>query len=69
MGAAMLAAVGTGEYASAVEAGGAWLTDLALTEPAARVPGAHGARDAYAAAYERYRALYPALKDSFAHNV
>ncbi len=66
LGAAMLAAVGTGEYASAVEAGGAWLTDLALTEPVGRVPGAHETRDAYAAAYERYRALYPALKDSFA---
>ena len=63
LGAAMLATVGTGEYASAVEVGAEWLTDLASVEPVANAPGI---RDSYAATYERYRALYPALKDNFA---
>ena len=66
LGAAMLAAVGTGAFANVVEAGGAWLTDLALVEPIADVPGVPSAQDAYAVAYERYRALYPALRDTFA---
>ena len=60
LGAAMLAAAGTGAFANAVEAGRAWLSDLDLTEPTADV------QDAYAAAYERYRALYPALRERFA---
>ena len=63
LGAAMLAAVGKGEYASAVEVGAEWLTDLDSVEPIANAPAV---RDSYAAAYERFRALYPALKDSFA---
>ena len=66
LGAAMLAAVGAGAFTSAVEVGGAWLTDLDSLEPVASV---HGVKDAYAVAYERYRALYPALRDAFEKSV
>ena len=66
LGAAMLAAVGAGAFTSAVEVGGAWLTDLDSLEPVASV---HGVKDAYAVAYERYRALYPALRDTFEKSV
>ena len=69
LGAAMLAAVGTGAFTGAVEAGGAWLTDLASVEPIGSAPGAPGVQDAYAVAYERYRALYPALRDTFKKSV
>ena len=66
LGAAMLAAVGAGAFTSAVEVGGAWLSDLDSLEPVASV---HGVKDAYAVAYERYRALYPALRDTFEKSV
>jgi xylulokinase len=69
LGAAMLAAVGAGAFTSVVESGGAWLTDLTSVEPGASVPGVPGAQDAYAAAYDRYRALYPVLKDMFEKSV
>ena len=66
LGAAMLAAVGAGAFTSAVEVGGAWLTDLDSLEPVASV---HGVKEKYAVAYERYRALYPALRDTFEKSV
>jgi xylulokinase len=69
LGAAMLAAVGTGAFTGAVEAGGTWLTDLDSVEPVGSAPGAPGVQDAYAVAYERYRALYPALRDTFKKSV
>jgi xylulokinase len=62
LGAAMLAAVGTGAFKSAVEAGEAWLTDLTAVGPVGNV------QDEYANAYERYQSLYPALKDTFEKN-
>jgi xylulokinase len=58
-GAALLALVGTGEYASARE-----LCDQALKESAAREPDATTAAF-YNRAYEIYRSLYPALKDTY----
>jgi xylulokinase len=57
-GAAMLAAVGVGWYATVGEACGR-LVDVAD----AVSPSADG--DAYVPAYERYRRLYPALADVF----
>jgi xylulokinase len=60
LGAAMLAAVGAGEFESVGEAGKAWLTDLRRVEPEAAV------RTAYDDAYGRYRDLYPALREMFA---
>jgi xylulokinase len=60
LGAAMLAAVGTGEFSDVVGAGRAWLTDLESVTPDA------AARVACDDAYGRYRALYPALREMFA---
>lgn len=60
LGAAMLAAVGAGEFEGVGEAGKAWLTDLRRVEPEAAV------RTAYDDAYGRYRDLYPALREMFA---
>ena len=59
LGAAMLAAVGAGEFAGVGEAGRAWLTDLNRVEPHLSV------RTAYDDAYRRYRNLYPALQELF----
>lgn len=58
-GAALLAAVGGGAFASVSQAG-----DAALREQERSAPGAHVAL--YAALYEEYRALYPALAPRFA---
>jgi len=60
LGAAMLASVGSGTFGGVVEAGKAWLTNLASAEPRGSV------REAYADAYGRYGALYPALREMFA---
>lgn len=62
LGAAMLAAVGAGEFPSVVEAGKEWLTGLVSVEPNDSV------KTAYGDAYGRYRALYPALKNMFAES-
>ena len=59
-GAALLAAVGTGAYASVPEACAAVVQTVARTEPHAE------AHAQYAKYYSVYRALYPALKDQFA---
>jgi len=59
LGAAMLAAVGTGTFVSAADAGIAWLTDLKSVTPNNALAGA------YADAYGRFEALYPALKSMF----
>lgn len=59
-GAALLAMAGTGEYASVPEASAAALREAQRIEPReaeARI---------YAAAYQTYRALYPALRPLFA---
>jgi xylulokinase len=60
LGAAMLAAVGAGEFPSVVDAGREWLTELQSVEPNASLRGA------YDDAYDRYRGLYPALREAFA---
>jgi xylulokinase len=58
-GAALLATIGTGEYASAAE-----VCAVALQEAASKQPcGAAAAR--YRKRYEVYRSLYPALQESF----
>jgi xylulokinase len=58
-GAALLAAVGTGHYASLAEASAATLTSVATATP-------DPARQrAYAAAYAEFRALYPPLRERF----
>jgi len=62
LGAAMLAAVGVGEFSSVVDAGKAWLTDLEMVEPDV------SQRVAYDDAYGRYRSLYQTLKSSFAEH-
>ena len=59
-GAAVLAAVGSGEFASVDEACRAWLRPLDWMEPSPV------AMSAYGEAYERYRRLYPRLKRHFA---
>ena len=59
-GAALIAAVGTGAYASVVDACAAAVQTTAVTEPD---PAAHAK---YAEYYAVYQALYPALKDQFA---
>jgi xylulokinase len=56
-GAAMLAAVGAGWFSDAGEASVAWLRLDPPTSPGADV-------DRYAEAYESYRTLYPALRDT-----
>jgi len=60
LGAALLAAVGTGAYASVPDACAAAIERVAVTEPD---PAAHAK---YAEYYRVYQALYPALKDQFA---
>jgi xylulokinase len=62
LGVALLAGVGAGQWKDAVEACAATL------RVTARVAPSHDSniRDAYAAAGERYRALYPTLRASFA---
>ncbi len=59
-GAAVLAAAGSGEFASVEETCRAWLRPLDRIEPSPKVA------DAYGQAYERYRSLYPRLKGHFA---
>ena len=59
-GAAILAAVGSGEFASVSEVCRAWLRPLDRIEPSPV------AMSAYGEAYERYRRLYPRLKRHFA---
>ena len=59
-GAAMLASVGTGRFASVKEACRAWLRPLDCIEPNVKTA------DAYGEAYERHRRLYPRLKGHFA---
>jgi D-xylulose kinase len=59
-GAALLAAVGTGAYASVPEACAATIRTTEKTEPDAATAAV------YAKYYPVYRALYPALKDQFA---
>ena len=59
-GAAVLAAVGSGEFASVEEACRAWLRPLDRMEPSPSTVSAYGE------AYERYRRLYPRLKRHFA---
>ncbi len=59
-GAAILAAVGAGAFTSVPEACQKWIKPLDRLEPN---PQTH---EAYERAYERYRSLYPRLKDHFA---
>jgi xylulokinase len=59
-GAALLAGVGAGLYADVLSAADAMIQITGRTAPEA------GAAAVYPACYERYRALYPALKDEFA---
>ena len=59
LGAAMLAAVGAGEFNSVAEADEAWLSTEGETEPDADTNAA------YEDAYLRYRSLYRSLKDWF----
>ena len=58
-GAAMLAAVGSCEFAAVEEACRAWLRPLERIEPSLSTVSAYGD------AYERYRRLYPRLKRHF----
>ena len=60
LGAAMLAAAGTGAFGTAAEAGEAWLTTTARTEPQ---PDSF---DVYRTGHERYRTLYRRLRKQFA---
>lgn len=59
LGAALLAAVGTGAYATVADACRTAIQTVASTAPD---PEAHGT---YKKVYSVYRALYPALKDQF----
>ena len=59
-GAAVLAAVGSGVFATVKDACQAWI------HPLDRIAPQSGVADAYGGAYERYRRLYPRLKDHFA---
>ena len=61
-GAAVLAAAGSGGFASVEEACRAWVRPLDRIEPGP------GAIEAYGRAYERYRTLYPRLKRHFAEH-
>ena len=58
-GAATLAAVGFGDFASVPEACQAWINPLNRLEPNPEP------NEAYETAYERYRKLYPRLKEHF----
>ncbi len=60
LGAALLAAVGTGAYPTVADACSAAIQTVASTAPD---PDAH---QTYKKVYDVYRALYPALKDQFA---
>jgi xylulokinase len=57
-GAALLAGVGAGEYATVLEACDRTIRETGSTRPGPDAP-------AYADSYERYRALYPALAPEF----
>ena len=57
-GVALLAGVGVGLYRSAAEACAKTIREVSLTKPG---PG----REAYDRCFERYRALYPALREEF----
>ena len=59
-GAAVLAAVGSGDFGSVKEACQAWIRPVDRIDPRSETA------DAYGLAYERYRNLYPRLKDHFA---
>ena len=59
-GAAVLAAVGSGEFAAVREACRSWIRPLNRMDPNPETA------DAYGEAYERYRSLYPRLKSHFA---
>ncbi len=59
-GAALIAAVGTGAYATVADACAATVQTASVTKP---VPAAHAKYGEY---YAVYQALYPALKDQFA---
>ena len=59
-GAAVLAAVGSGAFSSVTNACRAWIRPLDPIEPNPETA------NAYTAAYERYRSLYPRLKPHFA---
>jgi xylulokinase len=58
-GAALLALVGTGEYASAAEICGNAIKEVTIKEPQRQ------AADFYRKSYAVYRSLYPALRSSF----
>lgn len=60
LGAAMLAAVGAGEFSSVAEVSDKWLQRSDPVSPRDSV------RDLYDSGYQRYRDLYPVLKDTFA---
>ena len=60
LGAAMLASVGTGHFASAKDAGGSWLYSESVVEANPKN------RQTYDDAYARFRNLYPALQQMFA---
>jgi xylulokinase len=62
LGVALLAGVGAGQWKDAVEACAATLRVTTRVAPSRD----SGVRDAYAAAGERYRALYPTLRATFA---
>jgi xylulokinase len=57
-GAAVLAGVGVGWYATVDEACAAMVSAKPMAQPGSDQPG-------YAASYELYRSIYPALADSF----
>ena len=58
--AAVLAAVGSGEFAAVREACRSWIRPLNRMDPSPEIA------DAYGNSYERYRRLYPRLKPHFA---
>ena len=59
-GAAVLAAVGAGGFGTVSEACQAWIHPIDRVEPRSEM------EDVYSRAYERYRSLYPRLKNHFA---
>ncbi len=62
LGAAMLAAVGCGEYASVEEAAGAIVRVVDTIEPEPELVGK------YKQKYEQFRRLYPAVKEIFSNS-